>query len=326
MCTEASVVRAARSVPRSDSVVEKLGVDRVVSDPVIDRYIAYLTVERGLTAGTVRLYAQMASRCLDEWARSRVGLDALDAAGVIGFVVAESKRSSTAVMKNVVTGLRSLLRFMFAKRLTSRQLVDAVPSVAGWQMTSLPRALEPGQVRGLITSCDRDTVVGRRDYAILCRCGVWGCEPARSQPLGSMTWTGVTVNSSFAERAATRSACRSQSMSARHSSHRYATADRPPLMSSCSGGCAPLWVRSPPVGSGGWCIRRATVPVSPGSGLMFFVTRPRRSCFRAGVPVKVISERLGHESPAFTLKQYAHVIPGMQAEAAAQIAAIVISG
>jgi len=44
---------------------------------------------------------------------------------------------------------------------------------------------------------------------------------------------------------------------------------------------------------------------------------------KAGVPVKVISERLGHESPAFTLKQYAHVVPGMQAEAAAEIAALV---
>jgi integrase len=44
---------------------------------------------------------------------------------------------------------------------------------------------------------------------------------------------------------------------------------------------------------------------------------------RAGVPVKVISERLGHENPAFTLKQYAHVLPGMQAEAAALIAALV---
>ena len=44
---------------------------------------------------------------------------------------------------------------------------------------------------------------------------------------------------------------------------------------------------------------------------------------KAGVPVKVISERLGHESPAFMLKQYAHVIPGMQAEAAAQVAALI---
>jgi integrase len=44
---------------------------------------------------------------------------------------------------------------------------------------------------------------------------------------------------------------------------------------------------------------------------------------RAGVPIKVISERLGHESPAFTMKQYAHVLPGMQAEAASRIAQLV---
>ncbi len=44
---------------------------------------------------------------------------------------------------------------------------------------------------------------------------------------------------------------------------------------------------------------------------------------RAGVPVKVMTERLGHTSPAFTLKQYAHALPGMQAEAAAKVAAAV---
>jgi integrase len=38
---------------------------------------------------------------------------------------------------------------------------------------------------------------------------------------------------------------------------------------------------------------------------------------QAGVPVKVVSERLGHASPGFTLNVYQHVIPGMQAEAAA---------
>ena len=44
---------------------------------------------------------------------------------------------------------------------------------------------------------------------------------------------------------------------------------------------------------------------------------------RAGVPVKVMSERLGHATPAFTLQQYAHVIPGMQAEAAQAIADLI---
>lgn len=37
---------------------------------------------------------------------------------------------------------------------------------------------------------------------------------------------------------------------------------------------------------------------------------------KAGVPVKVVSERLGHANPAFTITVYQHVIPGMQADAA----------
>jgi integrase len=35
----------------------------------------------------------------------------------------------------------------------------------------------------------------------------------------------------------------------------------------------------------------------------------------AGVNVKVVSQRLGHESIEITLKHYAHVLPGMQERA-----------
>lgn len=37
---------------------------------------------------------------------------------------------------------------------------------------------------------------------------------------------------------------------------------------------------------------------------------------KSGVPVKVVSERLGHANVAFTMSIYQHVLPGMQAEAA----------
>lgn len=37
---------------------------------------------------------------------------------------------------------------------------------------------------------------------------------------------------------------------------------------------------------------------------------------KAGVPVKVVSERLGHGNPTFTIDTYQHVLPGMQSEAA----------
>lgn len=42
----------------------------------------------------------------------------------------------------------------------------------------------------------------------------------------------------------------------------------------------------------------------------------------AGVPVKVVSERLGHASVAITLQIYGHVLPNMQAEAAAKMDAV----
>lgn len=40
----------------------------------------------------------------------------------------------------------------------------------------------------------------------------------------------------------------------------------------------------------------------------------------AGVPIKVISERLGHANPAFTMHTYQHLLPGMSAAAADQFA------
>ncbi len=44
---------------------------------------------------------------------------------------------------------------------------------------------------------------------------------------------------------------------------------------------------------------------------------------QAGVNPKVVSERLGHSSVAFTLDTYAHVMPGMQPEAAERLAELI---
>ena len=46
----------------------------------------------------------------------------------------------------------------------------------------------------------------------------------------------------------------------------------------------------------------------------------------AGVHPKVVSERLGHASVAFTLQVYGHVAPGLQASAARAVAALIEGG
>ena len=45
--------------------------------------------------------------------------------------------------------------------------------------------------------------------------------------------------------------------------------------------------------------------------------------WKAGVPLKVVGERLGHSSPAFTMAVYQHVLPGMQRDAARIFARLV---
>jgi integrase len=40
---------------------------------------------------------------------------------------------------------------------------------------------------------------------------------------------------------------------------------------------------------------------------------------KAGVAVKLVSERLGHATASITLDYYGHVLPGMQAEAVSRL-------
>ncbi len=56
-------------------------------------------------------------------------------------------------------------------------------------------------------------------------------------------------------------------------------------------------------------------------GRAFDIVRtPLTTSLKSRVPVKVVSERLGHATPAFTMTVYQHVLPGMQAEAATTFA------
>lgn len=40
----------------------------------------------------------------------------------------------------------------------------------------------------------------------------------------------------------------------------------------------------------------------------------------SGIPIKVVTERLGHAHPGFTMHTYQHLLPGMGAQAAAHFA------
>jgi integrase/recombinase XerD len=145
--------------------------DDVAPSPVavvLARYSAYLLGERGLTAGTARGYVD----CVRPFVATRLRGDVVDLAGlstveVTGFVLAACPGRAVGSAKLIVCGLRSFLRWLHLTGQAPGSLADAVPSVAGWRLSNLPKALEPGQLRRLLASCDRRTPTGRRDYALL---------------------------------------------------------------------------------------------------------------------------------------------------------------
>ncbi len=134
-------------------------------DLIVARFCRHLVVERGLRSRTVRRYEQAARLLLR--AVGPAGLESLDAETVTTFVVDQAGRRSTASAGNVVVGLRAFLRFCFIEGLVARRLDVAVPTVAAWRASALPRAVEPGVAERLVASCDRRTALGRRDYAVL---------------------------------------------------------------------------------------------------------------------------------------------------------------
>ncbi len=136
----------------------------------LERYRRYLLVERGLSVITARVYVDavrpfLAGRVSSD--RRRLDLGGLRVADVTTFVVGRCPALSHAAAKQTTTALRSLLVYLHVAGEISRPLAGAVPSVAGWRLTGLPRGLDPGQVQALLASCARDTVNGCRDFAIL---------------------------------------------------------------------------------------------------------------------------------------------------------------
>jgi integrase len=128
----------------------------------------YLREERVLATATIVNYVPFIRGFLkDRFGNQPVQLSRLRAADVVRFVQRQAPRLHLKRAKLLTSALRSFLQYARYRGDIRLDLAAAVPPVACWSMSSIPRAIAPEQVRRLLTQIDRHTVVGRRDYAIL---------------------------------------------------------------------------------------------------------------------------------------------------------------
>jgi integrase/recombinase XerD len=134
-------------------------------DPVLlTAFHAWMREQRGTGDSTLHNYSIPLRDLL-----KRVGEDPgrLDAQSLRQFVLERSQKCGRGAAKNCTTALRMFLRFLIAEGKCTTGLDVAVPVVAHWRLSSLPRYLPAEEVERIIAACDPASPVGKRDRAIL---------------------------------------------------------------------------------------------------------------------------------------------------------------
>jgi len=135
----------------------------------LHKYERYLRQERALAKATIPNYLRFIQSFLSDrcFIKGVVRLGSLRPHDIVSFVEREAPHLSLKRAKLLTTALRSFLQYARYRGDITLDLAAAVPTVANWSMTSIPRAIPPAQVEQLLASIDRYSAIGQRDYAIL---------------------------------------------------------------------------------------------------------------------------------------------------------------
>lgn len=161
-------------------------------EQLLEQFRGWLLQERNLSASTVLRYENTARRFLAEQALHDGVLHVSELTGVDvnAFLLREFARVSAGSAKGRVAELRSLLRFLYLRQLLPLRLGSAVPPVGGWRFAGIPVMVSTADVTAVLDSCDKTTLHGVRNRAIMllvARLGLRSIEVARLE-LDDIDW------------------------------------------------------------------------------------------------------------------------------------------
>jgi integrase/recombinase XerD len=148
-----------------DAAIVASAVEQAPSGPAL--FIAFcqwMRDQRGTCESTLANYGVHIRAVLKQLGDEP---DRFDARGLRQFVMEGHQVGGWAAAKKRTTALRVFLRFLIAEGKCDAGLAGAIPVLAHWRLSALPRYLPPEDVERVLASCDLASPVGRRDRAIL---------------------------------------------------------------------------------------------------------------------------------------------------------------
>jgi integrase/recombinase XerD len=174
-----------------------LGPQSLTLDALIEAFEQHQRRTRGLRDQTLHGYARFVRGLIREAVGDGpIDLQRLGPSDVIRFVRTMAGRFSPRSMKAVGTALRSFLRFLRTEGVCDERLEAAIPAVAHWRLSTLPRCLTDEQLDQMLASFDVSTPCARRDRAIVLCLSTLGLRPGEvaALHLEDMDWRRGTVH------------------------------------------------------------------------------------------------------------------------------------
>jgi site-specific recombinase XerD len=165
---KASLKRMISLLSREGVVAEELRTVPTRSEAITEEFANYLSNERGLAQSTIRYYKEFACRFVNDCnSHADFSFSAISAEDVINFIQKQAPVFRSRRVKLMTTAMRSFLQFARYRNYVGIDLSTAVPAVGYWSMATIPKALNRDHVMAILHHANRNTPVGRRDYAIL---------------------------------------------------------------------------------------------------------------------------------------------------------------
>ncbi|MCA1494813.1 site-specific integrase [Ensifer sp. NBAIM29] len=153
-----------------NAIADAIEADHTLSqvEQHVQAYERYLRDARALARETIINYRPVVRDFLNfRFSDGEVSLAQLRAVDVTDFVQRKVSRLNMRRAKIITTALRSFLSYARYRGDITSDLAAAVPIVANWRLSSIPRAISRDDVARLLASIDRRTPVGCRDYAMI---------------------------------------------------------------------------------------------------------------------------------------------------------------
>jgi len=171
---------------------------------VLKDWLTFLDRQRGLAAKSLILYRGHVEPFLVD-----LGQDAtpdrfaeLSAARVREYVQSQAPRFARSTRKDLVITLRSFLRFAFDAGYLHRDIANSIERVPCFALDRLPRGPKWEDLPKLLATVDRNTTLGRRDFALLLTLMTYGVRAGQlsSLRLEDLHWRDAQISFPAAKR------------------------------------------------------------------------------------------------------------------------------